>query len=70
MLRRVAGRPGLPRIDRVAQRCWRMSRCQRTINSGMISSRSRSRWRRAFGITLSMAASRARSAQLSFGQRG
>jgi hypothetical protein len=46
---------------------WRqptMSRCQRRIVSGVISSRSP--WRRAFGITLS----RARSAQFSFGWRG
>jgi len=39
MLRRVAGRPALPRMDRVA---WRrtMFRCQRTIVSGVTSSRS------------------------------
>jgi hypothetical protein len=68
MFRRVAGRPVLPRMDRAAQRRSTMSRCQRTIVSGVISSRSR--WRLALGITLSRAASRARSAQFSFGRRG
>jgi hypothetical protein len=38
------------------------------IVSGLTSSLSR--WRRAFGITLSRAAGRARSAQFSFGRRG
>ena len=68
MFRRVAGRPVLPRMDRAAQRRRTMSRCQRTIVSGVTSSRSP--WRRAFGITPSRAASRARSAQFSFGRRG
>jgi hypothetical protein len=68
MLRRVAGRPVLPHADRAAQRRRTMSRCQRTIVSGVISSRSP--WRRAFGMTPSRAASRARSAQSSFGRRG
>jgi hypothetical protein len=68
MFRRVAGRPVLPRMDLAAQRRRTMSRCQRRIVSGVTSSRSP--WRRAFGITLSRAASRARSAQFSFGRRG
>jgi len=67
MFRRVAGRPVL-RMDRAAQRRRTMSRCQRTMVSGVTSSRSP--WRRAVGITASRAASRARSAQLSFGRRG
>jgi hypothetical protein len=61
MLRRVAGRPVLPRMDLPAQRRRTMSRCQRRIVSGVTSSRSP--WRRAFGITASRVASRARSAQ-------
>ena len=68
MLRRVAGRPVLPRLDLAAQRRRTMSRCQRTIVSGVISSRSP--WRRAFGITPSRVASRARSAQCNFSRRG
>ena len=68
MFRRVAGRPDLPRMERAAQRRRMMSRCQRRIVSGVISSRSP--WRRAFGITPSRAASRARSVQFSFGRRG
>ena len=68
MFRRVAGRPVLPRMDLAAQRRRTMSRCQRRIVSGVTSSRSP--WRRAFGITPSRAASRARSAQFSFGRRG
>jgi hypothetical protein len=68
MLRRVAGRPVLPHADRAAQRRRTMSRCQRTIVSGVISSRSP--WHRAFGMTPSSAASRARSAQSRFGRRG
>jgi hypothetical protein len=68
MFRRVAGRPVLPRMDLPAWRQPMMSRCQRRIVSWVISSRSP--WRRAFGITLSRAASRARSAQFSFGRRG
>ena len=67
MFLRVAGRPDLPRRDRAAQRRWRMSRRQRTIVSGVTSSRRR--WRRAFGITLSSVASKARSAQFSSGRR-
>ena len=67
MFRRVAGRPVLPRMDRAAQRRRTMSRCQRTIVSGVTSSRSP--WRRAFGITLGRVASRARSAQFSFGRQ-
>jgi hypothetical protein len=54
--------------DLAAQRRRTMSRCQRTIVSGVTSSPSL--WRRVFGITLSSAASRARSAQFSFGRRG
>ena len=68
MFRGVAGRPVLPCADRAAQRRRTMSRCQRRIVSGVISSR-RPR-RRAFGITPSRAASRARSAQSSFGRCG
>jgi hypothetical protein len=68
MFRRVAGRPVLPRMDLAAQRQQTMSRCQRRIVSGVITSRSP--WRRAFGITLSRAASRARSAQFRFGRPG
>src|ERR1019366_5999371 len=45
-----------------------MSRCQRTIVSG--GTARRSPWRRALGITPTRAASRARSAQVSFGRRG
>ena len=67
MFRRVAW-PVLPRLDRAAWRRRMMSRCQRKIVSGV--TRSRNPWRRAFGITLSSAASRARSAQFSFGRRG
>ena len=67
MFRRVAGRPVLPRMDLAAQRRPTMSRCQRRIVSGVTSSRSP--WRRAFGITPSRVASRARSAQFSFGRR-
>jgi hypothetical protein len=47
MFLRVAGLPVLPRLDLAAQRRRMMSRCQRTIVSGVTSSRSR--WRRAFG---------------------
>ena len=68
MFRRVAGRPVLPRLDLAAQRRRTMSRCQRTIVSGVTSSRSP--WRRAFGITLSRVARSARSAQSKFGRRG
>ena len=68
MFRRVAGRPVLPRMDLAAQRRRTISRCQRSIVSGVTSSRSP--WRRAFGITPSRVASRARSAQFSFGRRG
>jgi hypothetical protein len=68
VFRRVTGRPVLPRRDRAAQRRRTMPRCQRTIMSGVTSSRSPSR--RAFGITPGSAASRARSAQFSFGRRG
>jgi hypothetical protein len=42
---RVAGRPVLPRMDLAARRRRRMSRCQRTMVSGVTSSRSP--WRRA-----------------------
>ena len=55
-------------MDLAAQRRRTMSRCQRRIVSGVTSSRSP--WRRAFGITLSRAASSARSAQFRFGRRG
>jgi hypothetical protein len=68
MFRRVAGRPVLPRMDLAAQRQRTMSRCQRKIVSGVTSSRST--WRRAFGITPSRVASRARSAQFTFGRFG
>ena len=68
MFRRVAGRPVLPRMDLAAQRRWMMLRCQRRIVSGVTSSRKP--WRRALGITLSRAASRARSAQVTFGRPG
>jgi hypothetical protein len=68
MFRLVAGRPVLAAMDLAAQRRRTMSRCQRTIVSGVTSSRSP--WRRALGITLSSAARRARSAQFSFGRRG
>ena len=60
--------PILPRIDLAAQRRRMMSRCQRRIVSGVTSSRSPCR--RAFGITASRVASRARSAQSRFGRRG
>ena len=66
--RRVAGRPVLPRLDLAAQRRRTTSRCQRRIVSGVTSSRSP--WRRAFGITLSKAASSARSAQVRCGRSG
>ena len=65
---RVAGRPVLPRLDLAAQRRRAMSRCQRKMVSGVTSSRSP--WRRAFGITASSDAIRARSAQSSLGRRG
>ena len=68
MLRRVAGLPVLPRMDLSAQRRRTMSRCQRTIVSGVTSGRSP--WRRAFGITPSRVTSRARSAQFTCGGRG
>ena len=68
MFRGVAGRPVLPHADRAAWRRRTMSRCQPRIVSGVISSRSP--WRRAFGMTPRRAASRARSAQSSFGRRG
>ena len=68
MLRRVAGRPVLPRMDLAAQRRRMMSRCQRRIVSGVTSSRSP--WRRALGITPCRVASRARLAQFRFGRRG
>ena len=55
-------------MDLVAQRRRTIARCQRRIMSGVTSGRNL--WRRAFGITLSSAASRARSAQLSVGRRG
>ncbi len=58
MFRRVAGLPALPRMDLAAQRHRTMSRCQRTIVSGV--TRSRSPERRALRITPSSAASRAR----------
>ncbi len=66
--RQAAGRPVLPRLDLTAQRRRTMSRCQRKIVSGVTSSRSP--WRRAFGITLSKAASSARSAQVRYGRCG
>ncbi len=68
MFRRVAGRPALPRMDLAAQRRRTMSRCQRSMVSGVTSS-GRPR-RRAFGIALSRIASSARSAQFSSGRRG
>ena len=68
MLLRVAGRPVLPRTDLAAQRRPTMSRCQRRIVSGVTSSRSP--WRRDLGITLSRAASSARSAHFRCGRRG
>jgi hypothetical protein len=68
MFRRVAGRPVLPCADLAAHRRRTMSRCQRTNVSGVTSSRRP--LRRAFGITPSRAASRARSAQFSRGRRG
>jgi hypothetical protein len=64
----VAGRPVLPRLDSAAQRRRTRSRCPRRIVSGVTSSGIP--WRRAFGITLSRVASRARSAQFRFGRRG
>ena len=67
MLRRTAGLPVLPRMDLAAQRRRTMLRCQRTIVSGVISSRSP--WRRTFGITASNVASSARSAQSRPGRR-
>src|ERR1035438_4223207 len=68
MFRRVAGRPVLPGMDLAAQRRRTMSRCQRRIVSGVTSSRSP--WRRAIGYHAEQVASRARSAQFSFGRRG
>jgi hypothetical protein len=68
MFRRVEGRPVLPPMDLAARRRRTMARCQRTIVSGVTSSPSLRR--RVFGITPSRAASRARSAQVSFGRRG
>jgi hypothetical protein len=68
MFRRVAGLPVLPRMDLAAQRRRTMSRCQRTIVSGVTSSRSPCR--RAFGITPSMVESKARSAQSRSRRRG
>jgi len=53
------------RRDLAAQRRRTMSRCQRRIVSGVTSSHSP--WRRAFGMTPNRVASRARSAQFSFG---
>ena len=55
-------------MDLAAQRRRTMSRCQRMIVSGVVSSPSLGH--RVFGITLSRVASRARSAQFSFGRRG
>jgi hypothetical protein len=60
IFRRVAGRPDLPRRDRVAQRRRTMSRCQRMIVSGVTSDRSHRR--RNPGIRLNRVASSARSA--------
>jgi hypothetical protein len=40
IFRRVAGRPVFPRMDRAAQRRRTMSRCQRTMVSGVTRSRS------------------------------
>src|SRR6266568_3302613 len=68
MVRRVAGLPVLPRLDLAAQRRRTMSLWQRKMVSGV--TRSRSAWRRAFGITASRVASSARSAQSSLGRRG
>jgi hypothetical protein len=68
MFRRVVGRPVLPRRDLAAQRRRTISLCQRTLVSGVTSSLSP--WRRVFGITPRRVASRARSAQFSFGRRG
>ena len=67
MFRRVAGLPVLLRMDLAARRWRTMSRCQRKMVSGVTSSRSACR--RALGITPSRVASRARSAQFSFGWR-
>ena len=67
MFWRVAGRPLLPCADLAAQRRRMISRCQRRIVSGVTSSRSPRR--RALGMTLARVASRARSAQVSFGRR-
>jgi hypothetical protein len=63
---RVAGRPVLPSLDLVAWRRRTMPRCQRTIVSGVTSSAALAL---CFGITPGRAASRARSAQYSFGRR-
>jgi hypothetical protein len=68
MLRRVAGRPLVPRMDLAAQRRPTMPRCQRTIVSGVTSNRSP--WRRAVGITPGRVTSKARSAQFTFGRGG
>jgi hypothetical protein len=68
MFLRVVGRPVLPRMDLAAQRRRTMSRCQRTIVSGITSSLSPC-WL-AFGIRPSGVAIRARSAQFSFGRHG
>jgi hypothetical protein len=68
MVRRVTGRPVLPLMDRAAQRRRTMSRCQRTIVSGVTSRRSP--WRRALGITPSRVANSARSAQSTVVRRG
>ena len=67
IFRLVARQPVLPRLDLAAQRRWTMWRRQRTIVSGVTSSRSP--WRHALGITLSKAASRSRSAQFTCGRR-
>ena len=67
MVWQVAGRPVLPRLDLAAWRRRRMSRCQRRIVSGVTSSLNP--WRSTLGITLSKAASRARSAQFTCGRR-
>ena len=61
------GRVVLPPELRAAQRRREMPRCQRRIVSGVTSDRSLSR--HAFGITPDNVASRARSAQFSFGRR-
>ena len=68
MVRRAAGRPVVPRRDLAARRRPARPRCQRTIVSAVTSSRSPGR--RAVGVTPGRAASRARSAQLTFGRRG